>query len=143
MSDTILWLIGAFAVLGAEMLIGTVYLIAVSAALFCAALCGYLDADFNLEHSIETIMKAQDFDKEELIVCTDMVGGSVNNGFINFLGKYPFHLVSNVNLPFLIDLILSLDSFQDNTLETKVKEDVFGVKYINPMLQEWTNLEDV
>ena len=56
-------------------------------------LCGYLDADFNLEHSI--------------------------------------------------DLILSLDSFQDNTLETKVKEDVFGVKYINPMVQEWTNLEDV
>lgn len=106
-------------------------------------LCGYLDADFNLEHSIETIMKAQDFDKEELIVCTDMVGGSVNNGFIKFLGKYPFHLVSNVNLPFLIDLILSLDSFQDNTLETKVKEDVFGVKYINPMLREWTNLEDV
>lgn len=74
-------------------------------------LCGYLDADFNLEHSIETIMEAQDFDKEELIVCTDMVGGSVNNGFIKFLGKYPFHLVSNVNLPFLIDLILSLDSF--------------------------------
>lgn len=106
-------------------------------------LCGYLDADFNLEHSIETIMKAQDFDKEELIVCTDMVGGSVNNGFIKFLGKYPFYLVSNVNLPFLIDLILSLDSFQDNTLETKVKEDVFGVKYINPMVQEWTNLEDV
>ena len=88
-------------------------------------------------------MEAQDFDKEELIVCTDMVGGSVNNGFIKFLGKYPFHLVSNVNLPFLIDLILSLDSFQDNTLETKVKEDVFGVKYINPMLREWTNLEDV
>ncbi|WP_288228696.1 PTS sugar transporter subunit IIA [uncultured Faecalicoccus sp.] len=106
-------------------------------------LCGYLDADFNLEHSIATIMEAQDFDKEELIVCTDMVGGSVNNGFIKFLGKYPFHLVSNVNLPFLIDLILSLDSFQDNTLETKVKEDVFGVKYINPMLREWTNLEDV
>ena len=106
-------------------------------------LCGYLDLDFNLEHSIETIMEAQDFDKEELIVCTDMVGGSVNNGFIKFLGKYPFHLVSNVNLPFLIDLILSLDSFQDNTLETKVKEDVFGVKYINPMLREWTNLEDV
>lgn len=106
-------------------------------------LCGYLDADFNLEHSIVTIMEAQDFDKEELIVCTDMVGGSVNNGFIKFLGKYPFHLVSNVNLPFLIDLILSLDSFQDNTLETKVKEDVFGVKYINPMLREWTNLEDV
>ena len=39
MSDTILWLIGAFAVLGAEMLIGTVYLIAVSAALF---LCRFM-----------------------------------------------------------------------------------------------------
>ena len=38
MSTTILWLIGAFAVLGAEMLIGTIYLLTVSAALLKRAL---------------------------------------------------------------------------------------------------------
>lgn len=56
MSDTILWLIGAFAVLGAEMLIGTVYLIAVSAALFCAALCGYLDFSLTVQCSVAAIV---------------------------------------------------------------------------------------
>lgn len=56
MSPTILWLIGAFAVLGAEMLIGTVYLLALSAALFSAALSGYLDFSLTVQCSVAAIV---------------------------------------------------------------------------------------
>ena len=36
-----------------------------------------------------------------------MMGGSVNNGFIKYLEEYPFHLVTNINLAFLVDLLLT------------------------------------
>ena len=56
MSTTILWLIGAFAVLGAEMLIGTIYLLTVSAALFAAALFSYLDYSLTVQCSVAAIV---------------------------------------------------------------------------------------
>lgn len=56
MSATILWLIGAFAVLGAEMLIGTIYLLAVSAALFAAALFSYLDYSLTVQCSVAAVV---------------------------------------------------------------------------------------
>ena len=56
MSTTILWLIGAFAVLGAEMLIGTIYLLTVSAALFAAALFSYLNFSLTVQCSVAAIV---------------------------------------------------------------------------------------
>lgn len=106
-------------------------------------LCGYLDPDFDLDRSIQAIMDRHDFQESELIVCTDMLGGSINNGFTRYLKKYPFHLITNVNLPFLMDLILSSNSLQDDLLEKKVQEEMFGVKYVNAMLSNWESLEDI
>ena len=65
------------------------------------------------------------------MICTDILGGSVNNGFVKFLGTYPFHLITNINLAFLIDLLLTTPTVSDNTLEMKTQEELFGVKYIN------------
>lgn len=95
------------------------------------AMCCYTSPDFNLDNQITQMMENHDFEKEDLVICTDILGGSVNNGFVKFLGTYPFHLITNINLAFLIDLLLTTPTVSDNTLEMKTKEELFGVKYIN------------
>lgn len=43
MTPTVLWLIGGFVILGAEMLVGTIYLLTLSLAAFISAIFAYLD----------------------------------------------------------------------------------------------------
>ena len=88
------------------------------------AMCCYTSPDFNLDNQITQMMENHDFEKEDLVICTDILGGK-------FLGTYPFHLITNINLAFLIDLLLTTPTVSDNTLEMKTQEELFGVKYIN------------
>ena len=59
------------------------------------AMCCYTSPDFNLDNQITQMMENHDFEKEDLVICTDILGGSVNNGFVKFLGTYPFHLIDD------------------------------------------------
>ena len=45
--------------------------------------------------------------EDELIVITDIFAGSVNNEFVRFLARPNFHLLSGLNLPLIIDLLIS------------------------------------
>ncbi|WP_254055891.1 PTS sugar transporter subunit IIA [Klebsiella pneumoniae] len=45
--------------------------------------------------------------QDELIVITDIFAGSVNNEFVRFLSRPHFHLLSGLNLPLIIDLLIS------------------------------------
>ena len=38
----------------------------------------------------------------EIIACTDLFGGSVNNELMKYIGKKHFHLLTGMNLPMLI-----------------------------------------
>ncbi len=51
--------------------------------------------------------------QDELIVITDIFAGSVNNEFVRFLSRPHFHLLSGLNLPLIIDLLIS--AAEDNT----------------------------
>jgi len=97
--------------------------------------CCYTQPDFDLDKTIEDIMLHHDFDNEDLVVCTDMMGGSVNNGFTKYLGQYPFHLVTNINLAFLVDLLLTPGEIDAAILELKTSDDLVDVKYINKLVE--------
>ena len=51
--------------------------------------------------------------QDELIVITDIFAGSVNNEFVRFLSRPHFHLLSGLNLPLIIDLLIS--AAEENT----------------------------
>ncbi len=53
-------------------------------------------------------------DDEELIVTTDIFGGSVNNEFMKYLSKSNIHLIAGVNLPFF-RLEKNYESLNKNT----------------------------
>lgn len=99
-------------------------------------ICGYLTPDFNLANEINQLMESVDFDSTELIVCTDMMGGSVNNEFMKYLGKYAFHLVTNINLALIIDLVLSPE-INETILNEKMEEHLLKVKYVNGLMNSF------
>ena len=98
--------------------------------------------DFNLPEAIEKVMQATNFEDTELFVCTDMMGGSVNNEFVKFLGKYPFHLITNINLAFVIDLALSPVSTAEELID-KVNDELVSVKYVNKVINSFDEVDDI
>lgn len=94
-------------------------------------LCCYMDEDFDLDETIGKIMERHDFETYNLVVCTDIMGGSVNNGFVKWMEKYPFHLVTNTNLAFLIDLLLTADNIDFDILKAKIQNPQAAVSYVN------------
>lgn len=103
----------------------------------------YTTPEFDLDKTIEGILSNHSFDQEDLIICTDMMGGSVNNGFVKYLGQYPFHLITNTNLAFLVDLLLTPGGINKEMLTKKAKEELVSVKYINSMVENFHEADDL
>lgn len=72
------------------------------------ALDCYMEETFDLTKEVREIMEAHAAD--DLIVVTDLFGGSVNNEFLHYIHCPNFYLVAGLNLPFLIGLTTRLKS---------------------------------
>ena len=100
-----------------------------------STLCAYTNDMTEVETPIKEIIDAL-CDDEELIVTTDIFGGSVNNEFMKYLSKSNSYLIAGVNLPLLFELIMNLES--ENTvqmIETAVKNARKQLQYCNPLIQ--------
>ena len=100
-----------------------------------STLCAYTNGMTEVETPIKEIIDAL-CDDEELIVTTDIFGGSVNNEFMKYLSKSNIYLIAGVNLPLLFELIMNLES--ENTvqmIETAVKNARKQLQYCNPLIQ--------
>ena len=73
-----------------------------------STLCAYKDEDFDLKKEVENIFKDLK-DEDQLIVVTDIFGGSINNEFMTYIERENFHLVCGLNLPLVMELILIQD----------------------------------
>ncbi len=86
----------------------------------------FMTFDNTYEERLENFIR--DNEGEDLIVVTDLLGGSVNACAMNLLKKYQFKLFSGVNIAFLLELIFSSDTSDDHLrmiLEESRKENVF------------------
>ncbi|API93108.1 PTS mannose transporter subunit IIA [Virgibacillus pantothenticus] len=63
----------------------------------------YLTANYDLATEVEKLMKENQ--SNELIVITDIFGGSVNNEFLKYIHTPNFYLASGMNLPWLIEIV--------------------------------------
>ena len=100
-----------------------------------STLCAYTNDMTEVETPIKEIIDAL-CDDEELIVTTDIFGGSVNNEVIKYRSKPNIYLIAGVNLPLLFELIMNLES--ENTvqmIETAVKNARKQLQYCNPLIQ--------
>lgn len=74
---------------------------------------------------------------KELVVLTDVFGGSVANLFTNFLlNGYKFQLVTGVNLPLVLTMLLSADTDSDTLIKNSMEEAKKGIVSINELIEK-------
>lgn len=91
-------------------------------------LCAYID-DNNIEEQIKDLL--QKYQEEDLIVLTDLYGGSVNNLFMKFIKMDNFFLVSGINLPMLIEMICSQYLSSEQMIQQTLSHLCKGIQYCN------------
>lgn len=83
-------------------------------------------------------------EEDELVICTDLFGGSVNNEFTKVLQRRPnTYLVTNMNLPLLIQLLFSDPAAPiASAIREIVAADDTRVKFINDLISDGDEEED-
>ena len=81
---------------------------------------------------------------DDVIVCTDLFGGSVNNEFTQIVQTRPnTYLVANMNLPLLIQLLFSdQEAPADQVIREILAADDTRVKFVNDLLTDADDEEE-
>lgn len=99
------------------------------------ALCAYVDPVENFSEKVERIVSGIE-EGDELIVITDILGGSVNNEFMRYLDHSNLHLISGLNLPMLIELALNQEPDTEQMISDVVAQIPSQVRYCNQLVIE-------
>ena len=68
---------------------------------------------------------------QTLCAFTDILGGSVNNEFMRYLDHEGLHLISGLNLPLLIELILSTEPDTEKLIGELLEQMPKQIQYCN------------
>ncbi|MDR2163141.1 MAG: PTS sugar transporter subunit IIA [Clostridiales Family XIII bacterium] len=90
----------------------------------------FVDEGFDISAAVRSCVDSAG-DDDELIVLTDMFGGSVNNEFMKYLGKPKYHLIAGVNLPLLLELYASNDMDAGEMIEHALNAASGSIQYCN------------
>jgi fructoselysine/glucoselysine PTS system EIIA component len=66
----------------------------------------YVDGNKSIEDALKNILKNIN-DNDELVVFSDLLGGSITNQILRYALKENVHIVSGINLPLLIEVMLA------------------------------------
>lgn len=84
---------------------------------------------------IENILRKYG-EEDDIIVLTDVLGGSVMNIFIGYMQTHNVHVITGVNLPLALEI---LDAEEETELQTVIHDSIEkgkeGIKYINEILK--------
>lgn len=102
----------------------------------------YMTADYNLNDEISKIMNENK--GNELIVVTDIFGGSVNNEFLNYIHTENFYLIAGMNLPLVIELATQLEHTDSITalIKQALENSIMTIQFCNETIQNKTEEED-
>ncbi len=100
----------------------------------------YLDESFDLNKVVKDIMN--NYKNYELIVITDLFGGSVNNEFLQYIKQPNFYLIAGLNLPFLIELVNRIEHNIDlfSLIHQSLSNAKASIQFCNDSYQK--NLEE-
>ena len=102
---------------------------------FVYTLCAYTDEITEVKTPVTKLMDSLETD-EELIVATDLFGGSVNNEFMKHLSRPNVYVVAGVNLPLLFDIVTNFDAGNAGEMLAQAVESAReSIRYCNPIIQ--------
>lgn len=78
------------------------------------------------------------YHQQELVVVTDLFGGSVNNEFLSHIDRSDFYLVAGMNLPFLVELTMQLQSADSlpQLIETALESSKQMIQFCNQVVKK-------
>ncbi len=104
-------------------------------------MCAYVTQDFDIEKEISSMLDELD-DDDTLVVLVDLFGGSVSNAFAARIQDERVHVVTGVNFPLLLDLLLNQDDDVESVIQRAVQSGKDGILYVNQVLNEQMEEED-
>jgi mannose/fructose-specific phosphotransferase system component IIA len=94
----------------------------------------YLDDSRPVEDELEDVL-ATITDTDELIIFTDLLGGSVNNIMLRNAMRENVHIVSGFNLPLVIEIVLSdADAPAIEVIEDAINNAKGQMVYVNKLI---------
>ena len=103
----------------------------------------YTDTNFNLKIEIDEILKK--YNNKEVIVITDIFGGSVNNLFMEEIPlNKNIHLITGLNLPLVLNLLGEQENYliPEELIQNSMEISSDAVKYCNLELIKTSKNED-
>lgn len=82
----------------------------------------YVDSNFNLPETVHEIVE-KNSDKD-LIVVTDLFGGSVNNEFLKYISQDNFYLITGMNLSLVIELVSQLNISNNKSVDEMIRHTI-------------------
>lgn len=101
----------------------------------------YVEDGFDLKQQIQQTIDSIP-ENDEIITCTDIFGGSVNNEMMKYIRRENFYLLTGINLPMLINIFLSKDENIDVLMEQTLSEELQGIVYCNRKKDKKVEEED-
>lgn len=91
--------------------------------------------NISVENQILTSLE-QCNEEEQIFVFTDLLGGSVNQEFINKISKYNIELIAGANLPIIMTIVLSLgeQDLSKDEIRVAIEEARNQLVYVNDLL---------
>lgn len=99
------------------------------------SLCAYTNGESDIKNNIKNLLDSFSKD-DEIIVMTDIFGGSVNNEFMNYKNRKNFYLVSGLNLSLLLGMLSSQDKSVENMINSALADAKDGLKFCNKLLSD-------
>ena len=98
-------------------------------------LCGYVQGEMDIREKIEQNMLSIDKD-DEIIACSDLLGGSVNNELMKYITRENFHLITGMNLPLLMNLFLYKEEQAQDLIQKAMHEVRNSILYCNAFVDD-------
>ena len=101
-------------------------------------MCAYVQADEPISEQIEAAFARFSL-QDDIIVMTDLFGGSVNTTFAQLLQKRNFYLVTGVNLGLVIDLLTIDGRNIEEEIRFAVERNRKAMQFCNPLFESVKN----
>ncbi len=99
----------------------------------------YVDENTSVETEIKQILEQIDA-QDQLIVFTDILGGSITNQILQYSLKSNVYIISGFNLPLIIDIMLADNSSPiEEVISASLENAKEQMVYVNKLLTEQNN----
>lgn len=103
--------------------------------------CAYVNNKKNVKEQVKEVIENLKND-EELIVITDIFGGSVNNEFMKYINTKNLYIISGMCLPLVIELLTSQEEYTEKLIEETIKDTRANIKYCNKTFDKIELMKD-